>query len=131
VSPAKRRRILVIDEIGDSCATLALALELHGHEVRMAANGPSALEQAGALRPDVVLLDVGMPGQNGYDVCRQLRELPRGRSTLIIAQTGWGQPEDIDRAREAGFDFHLIKPVDLAALERLIERPDSPRTDPL
>ncbi len=91
-----------------------------GHELRTAHDGLEAVEAAASFRPDVVLLDIGLPKLSGYDACRRIREQPWGESMVLIAQTGWGQEEDKCRAREAGFNFHMVKPVDPAALERLL-----------
>ncbi len=115
------RRVLVVDDNRDAADTLALLLELLGHEIRTANDGTQALEAAEAFRPDVVLLDIGLPGMNGYEVCRRLREKPWGESMLIVALTGWGQAEDQRMASEAGFDRHLVKPVEEAVLLKLLE----------
>lgn len=116
-------RVLVVDDNVDSADSLAMLLELSGHEVSTAYDGLEAVDAAERLRPDVVLLDIGMPRLNGYDAARRIREQPWGRQMLLIAQTGWGQEEDRRRAREAGFDGHLTKPVDMAALARLLASP--------
>lgn len=112
-----RRRILVVDDNVDSAQSLAMLLRLTGNEVRTVHDGPSALEAAAAFVPDVVLLDIGLPGMNGLDAARRMREMPRLRDTVLIAQTGWGQQEDRRRTEEAGFNAHLVKPVDFAALQ--------------
>jgi signal transduction histidine kinase/ActR/RegA family two-component response regulator len=114
------RRILVVDDNVDATDSLALLLRLQGHEVRTAFDGPSALEVAEAFRPEVMLLDIGLPGMSGYDVARQLRRLPAHQKTILVAQTGWGQEEDRSLSKEAGFDAHLVKPVELAALQQLL-----------
>jgi CheY-like chemotaxis protein len=95
-------------------------LRQRGDEAQTAYDGAEALEAAGRLRPDVVLLDIGLPRLNGYEVARRLRAQPWGRQMVLIAITGWGQEEDRARAREAGFDHHLTKPVDFPDLERLL-----------
>ncbi len=115
-----RRRILVADDNVDSAASLAMLLEFMGNEVRTAHDGVEAVEAAAAFRPDVILLDIGMPRMNGYDACRRIREQPWGRGIAIAALTGWGQEEDKRQSREAGFDHHLVKPVEPAALEKLL-----------
>jgi CheY-like chemotaxis protein len=115
-----RRRILVVDDIADSAASLALLLELMGNETRTANDGLAALEVVPAFRPHLVLLDIGMPKLNGYDTARRIREQPGGKDVVLVALTGWGQDEDRRRSHEAGFDFHLVKPVDPAALEKLL-----------
>jgi CheY-like chemotaxis protein len=91
-----------------------------GHEVRTAADGNQALALAAAFRPQVAILDIGMPGLNGYEVARKLRAEPWGRDVLLVALTGWGQQEDVKRSVDAGFDCHMTKPADLDALGRLV-----------
>jgi PAS domain S-box-containing protein len=115
-----RRRVLVVDDNGDSAESMAELLAVMGHETRTARDGLEAVAAAGAFRPDVVLLDIGLPKLNGYDACRRIREQPWGKGMVLIAQTGWGQDEDRARSREAGFNFHLVKPIDPAALEKLL-----------
>ena len=114
------RRILIVDDNADSAMSLALLLQALGHEVHTAADGPGALKAAEARRPELVLLDIGMPGMNGYDACRQLRAQPWARGATLVALSGWGQDEHKARARAAGFDHYLVKPVDLEALRRLL-----------
>jgi signal transduction histidine kinase/CheY-like chemotaxis protein len=114
------RRILVADDNADSAESLALLLTLRGSEVRIAHDGWEAVEAAAAFRPDIVLLDIGMPRLNGYEAARRIREQGRGERVVLIALTGWGQDEDRQRSTDAGFDFHLVKPVDFAALEQLL-----------
>jgi CheY-like chemotaxis protein/two-component sensor histidine kinase len=113
-------RILVADDNPDSAQSLAMLLSVLGHEVRTAHDGLAALKAAEAFRPDVVLLDIGMPKLNGYDACRRIREQPWGKSVVIVALTGWGQDEDRRKAEQAGFDRHLTKPADLAQLRALL-----------
>jgi PAS domain S-box-containing protein len=114
------RRILVADDNVDSAESLAMLLEILGHEVRTAHDGQEAVEVAAELRPEVILLDIGMPRLNGYDACRRIREEPWGKGILIVALTGWGQDEDRNRSREAGFDHHLVKPVEPAVVAELL-----------
>lgn len=114
------RRILVADDNVDSTQSLELLLKMRGNEVRTANDGLRALEVAEAFRPDVLLLDIGMPELNGYEVCRRIRERPWGKKVVLVAMTGWGQDEDKQRSREAGFDLHLVKPVDFSAIETLL-----------
>lgn len=116
-----RHRILVVDDNEDSADSLAMLLEITGHEVRTANDGLRAIEEAQDFVPDVILLDIGLPGLSGLDVARRLREMPFLRSALIIAQTGYGQDEDRRRSLEAGFDHHLTKPLDLAELKKVLE----------
>ena len=111
-------RILVVDDEWDSAELLAALLRLDGHEVHTAHDGVEAVEAAERLRPDVVLLDIGMPRLNGCDACRRIREQPWGRDMTLIALTGWEQEQDRQRTKEAGFDHHLVKPVDPIALDR-------------
>jgi PAS domain S-box-containing protein len=118
-------KVLVVDDNEDAAQTLATVLEMTGRRTRTVHDGPPVLEAALAFRPDVILLDIGLPGMSGYDVARQLRADPRLARTVLIAVTGWGSAEDRRRSREAGFDEHLTKPVDLAALEPLLGRLDA------
>ena len=97
-------------------------MALEGHEVRIAHDGPSALEQARAFSPEVVLLDIGLPAMDGYEVVRRLRELPQARNALIVALTGFGQQSDRQRALAAGFDEHLVKPVELDTVTAVLRR---------
>lgn len=123
-SPSKppRRRVLVVDDNADAASSLAMILKLTGNEVRTAHDGVEAVQAADEYRPDVILLDIGMPRMNGYDACRHIREKSWGRQPFIVALTGWGQEDDKQRSREAGFDSHLVKPVEPAALEKLLSR---------
>ncbi len=123
-APAHRaaRRILVVDDNLDSAQTMALLLELDGHQTLTAHDGPEALDKASAFRPEVVLLDIGLPHLSGYEVCRRLRQQPWGSDALIIAMTGWGQADDLRKSAHAGFDNHCVKPVDHDALTALIQQ---------
>lgn len=104
--------ILVADDSEDAAESLGMLLEFEGHRVVIAHDGPRALAAAEAHRPDIAILDIGMPGMNGYDVARRMRAEAWGREMLIIAATGWSQEEDRLRALDAGFDRHLVKPMD-------------------
>ncbi|MEA2563422.1 MAG: hypothetical protein QOH06_4926 [Acidobacteriota bacterium] len=115
-----RRRILVVDDNQDSAESLAMLLTLKGNETHTASNGQEAVEAAARLRPDVILLDIGMPNMNGYEACRRIREQPGGDGVVIIALTGWGQDEDRRKSSEAGFNEHLVKPLDPAVLMKLL-----------
>lgn len=112
----KAWRILVVDDNDDAAALLAVLLRLEGHEVQTAANGREALDRAEQFRPEVVLMDLEMPGIDGLEASRRIRALPWGNTVLIAALTGWGRDEDRRRAREAGVDLHFIKPVDTASI---------------
>ncbi|MCC7546396.1 MAG: PAS domain S-box protein [Burkholderiales bacterium] len=127
-SPAvpSRRRVLAVDDNRDSAESLRMLLELWGHEARCAFDGREALDMAEHFAPDVVLLDIGLPGMSGYDLAARIRAREALRQVTLIAVTGYGQEEDRRRVRAAGFDHHLVKPVDPDALERLmnsLERP--------
>jgi PAS domain S-box-containing protein len=114
------RRILVTDDNRDSANSLALLLKLGGHQVDTAYDGVEAVRKAEANRPEVILLDIGMPGMNGYDVCRSIRNEPWGKEIRIVALTGWGQDQDHRNTRDAGFDHHLVKPVTASALHEAL-----------
>ncbi len=124
------RRILVVDDNRDAAQSLGLLLKVLGAEVRIEFNGPDALTAMDAFRPAVVLLDIGMPGMDGLEVARQIRERPEFRSTTLIALTGWGQEDDRRRSQLAGFDHHLTKPADVTAIEGLLDSlgKDTPAT---
>ena len=120
IATPRIRRILVVDDNKDSAETLGMMLRLTGNVVVVANDGPSALAQASVFRPHIVLLDIGLPGITGYDVARQLREMPYMRNALLIAQTGWGQDVDRRLSAEAGFNHHLVKPIEPKILEELL-----------
>jgi CheY-like chemotaxis protein len=119
---ATARRVLLVEDNVDVREMMRTALELAGHEVHEAGDGPSGLEAGLRLRPDVVVVDIGLPGVDGYEVARRLRAAPGGRDLYLLALTGYGQPEDNRRARDAGFDAQLVKPVDPATLSGMIAR---------
>jgi CheY-like chemotaxis protein len=112
--------VLVVDDNRDAAESLAMLLRTAGAEVQVAHDGPSALAEFERCEPDIVLLDIGMPGMDGYEVARRLREVSRPERVAIVALTGWGQDEDRQRVRDAGFDHHLVKPIDLASLQALL-----------
>ena len=120
VAAGRGQKVLVVDDNRDSAESLAMMLRLSGHEVHKAHDGLDAVRVAGSLRPDVILLDIGLPRLNGYDACRQIRQLESGGDMFIVALTGWGQEEDRKRSTDAGFDSHMVKPVNLSNLLRLI-----------
>jgi CheY-like chemotaxis protein/two-component sensor histidine kinase len=125
-APAGRtssQRILVVDDNRDSAESLAMLLQVQGHEVQTAHDGLAALETARAFRPDIVLLDIGLPRMDGHEVARRLRR-EEGRQAVLVALTGYGTDEDHRRSQEAGFDYHLVKPVELDALYQLLIRPE-------
>lgn len=129
LSPATGRklRLLVADDNRDAAHSLATLLDMSGNEVSVAHSGEEALRLAQLLQPQAVILDIGMPGMSGYEVARRIREQDWGKRTLLIAVTGWGQAEDKQRSRDAGFDFHLTKPVDVSEVERLLGDFEVPR----
>ena len=118
------RRILIVDDNRDALESLSALMEMSGHEVHTAADGESALAVAERCHPEVVLLDLGLPKVDGYEVARRLREESWGKRAVLVALTGWGQDEDRRRTRECGFDSHMVKPLDLEALLRLLESHD-------
>jgi CheY-like chemotaxis protein len=114
-------RVMVVDDNRDAADSMAVFLELAGFETAVQLDGPSALDAAAAQLPHVVLLDIGLPGLDGYEVARRFRTLPGGADCLLIALTGYGQQDDRRRAHEAGFDVHLVKPADPDAVVELIQ----------
>jgi PAS domain S-box-containing protein len=125
--PVPRRRVLVVDDNVDAADSLAMLLRLEGQDVRAAHDGRAALKLADEFRPELVFLDIGMPGMDGYEVCRQLRQQPGLEDALVVALTGWGQDEDRRRSQEAGFDLHFVKPVEPGALRQLLADPQAAR----
>ena len=123
----RKRRILVVDDNVDAAESLAMLLRLGGNEVQIAHEGPAALRLAHEIPPDIVLLDLGMPLMDGYEVAQRLRQDPAVDGALIVALTGWGQEEDRRRSAAAGFDLHLVKPVEPSALQRVLAHPKLPR----
>ena len=119
--PAPRRfKILVVDDNHDSALSLAMMLSIMGHETRTAHDGESAVLMAETFLPEVVLLDIGLPKMNGYEVAQRIREKSWGASMYLIAVTGWGQDEDRQRSSEVGLNLHMVKPVEPSALEKLL-----------
>ena len=115
-----RGRILVADDIPDAASSLAMLCEMYGAEVRLALDGVETVEVAASFMPDVILMDITMPKLDGYSAARAIRREPWGRQMTLIALTGWGRSSDLQAAREAGFDGHLLKPVAPEALVKLI-----------
>ncbi|HVC93687.1 MAG TPA: response regulator, partial [Pirellulales bacterium] len=119
-------KVLVVDDNKDAASSLAMMLKIMGNEVRTAHDGLEGVETAAAFRPDMILMDIGMPKLNGYDACRRIREQPWAKNVVLVALTGWGQEEDRRRSSEAGFNVHLVKPVDLDALRKLLASREAP-----
>jgi CheY-like chemotaxis protein len=111
----------VVDDNNDALESLGMLVRLLGHEVAMGRDGLEAVEAVKRFRPEVVLMDLGMPNLNGYDAAKQIRELPNGGPLLLVATTGWGHAEDRERTRAAGFDHHLVKPIDPEAIRQLLD----------
>jgi CheY-like chemotaxis protein len=120
VLPNKRRRVLIADDNHDAAESLALLLRMQGHEVAVVHDGQQALSTITSMRPEVALLDIGMPALNGYEVARQLRQSTLGSTVTLIAVTGWGQDRDKARALSVGFNHHFTKPVDPSRLSALL-----------
>jgi CheY-like chemotaxis protein len=112
-------RVLVLDDNKDAADTLAMMLDLLGHDVQRLYDPNDAEALVKGFDPEIVFLDIGMPGVSGYDIARKLRNLPHGSSRMLVAVTGWGQPEDLRRTSEAGFDHHLVKPPALEDIRRI------------
>lgn len=119
-APKSGRKVLIADDNDDAAESLAMLLRLNGHEVRTAHDGDDALTLAQVFRPEVVVLDLGMPEMDSYKTGRLIRQEPWGTAVTLVAPTGWGQDRDKRRTAEAGFDHHLLKPVDLQQLENVI-----------
>jgi PAS domain S-box-containing protein len=118
-----KRRVLVVDDLQDAADSWAMMLQMMGHETRTANDGVEAVQAAAAFRPHMVLLDIGLPKMNGYEVARRIRSESWGADVVLVALTGWGQAEDKRRSLEAGFNHHLTKPIDPAALQDLLASP--------
>jgi CheY-like chemotaxis protein len=118
----EKKRILVVDDNENSAKTMGWMLELmFGHEVQVAYDGVSAIATAKSFLPDLILLDIGMSGMNGYEICQAMRQEPSLKNTMIVAQTGWNQREHHERSKEAGFDRHLVKPVAVDTLQEVLD----------
>ena len=119
-APVTGLRILVVDDNHDSAESLSLLLELAGYQTNVAFDGVEAVEAAASFRPEVILMDLGMPKLNGFEAARQIRQQAWGKGIVLVALSGWGQEEDRNKTAEAGFDAHLVKPVDYATLTELL-----------
>jgi two-component system OmpR family response regulator len=118
--PETRQRVLLVDDNADSTEPLSLLLQSKGHETRVAVDGMAAISVADNFRPHCVVLDLGLPGMDGYEVARRLRERPYGSQLTLVALTGWAGKEVRVKAAEAGFDYHLVKPVNWEELEHIV-----------
>jgi CheY-like chemotaxis protein len=125
--PDNRVRVLIADDDQDTADTLAMLIGMMGFEVRVAYDGATAVKTADGFRPDAAILDAAMPGMDGYEAARQIRQLPELERVLLICLSGYGRDEDRERAKRAGFDHHMTKPANLADLQRLLQsaRPTS------
>ena len=119
-SPPRPRRILVVDDHKDAARVLGILLNSLGHEVQTANDGRQALDAVASFRPEIVFCDIGLPTIDGYEVARRVRQQPDLNGIKLIALTGWGQDQDKQRTREAGFDHHLVKPVAVKTLRELL-----------
>jgi signal transduction histidine kinase len=126
-APPGASRVLVVDDLAASAETLTTLLEMEGYQVRVARDGPAALDIAREFRPDVVLLDIGLPGMNGFEVAQGLRSQPESQDALLIALTGYGEAESRSRSAQAGFDFHMVKPADVNLLLTMLANPQEAR----
>jgi CheY-like chemotaxis protein len=122
---ASRCRVLVVDDNGDSVDSLAMLLRMMGHEVETASDGEAALHKAEEFRPDVAILDIGLPKLNGYDLAQEIRQRPWSKDVVLVALTGWGQAQHRLRSRESGFNHHLTKPVEFNVLQQILAAADT------
>ena len=116
----KSHRVLIVEDNLDTAESLTMLLASSGNDVRVAHDGPTAVAAALAYQPDVVLLDIGLPGCSGYEVAKQMREQPILKNVMLVAMTGYGQESDLFRSHSAGFDHHLVKPVDFAQVRKIL-----------
>ena len=124
-----KRKILIVDDNRDAAISLSMMLQLMGNETAIAEDGLAAVDMAATFRPEMILLDIGLPRLNGYDACRRIRTLPGAEKIVIVALTGWGQDADRQRSHEAGFDLHLVKPVEISALQKLLASQQPKRSE--
>jgi CheY-like chemotaxis protein len=115
-APNKRRQILLVDDNEDARMLLADVLATFGHSVKSAADGPAALAILEVFKPDVALLDIGLPGMDGYELASRIRDMPAHKRLRLLALTGYGQPGDVAHTKDAGFDVHLVKPINIERL---------------
>ena len=125
VTTTQGRRILIVDDNKDSAESLAMLLKLAGNETHIAYDGLEAVEVAARINPHIELLDIGLPKLNGYEACDRIREQRNGKTTHMIALTGWGQVKDREKTRAAGFDAHIVKPVEFNELMRHVSHADA------
>jgi CheY-like chemotaxis protein len=123
-----RRRILIADDNRDVLDTFEVMLQMHGHDVATASDGLEVLEKAAAFRPEVIVLDIGMPNLDGFETARRLRQEPWGRDAVLIAVTGWGHEKDKQQSAQAGFNIHLVKPVDANTILKHLENWNGSKT---
>lgn len=117
------RRVLIVDDNDALAETIAWLAEQQGYATQVCFDGPSAIERVKSFQPDIVLLDIGLPGMSGLETCRAIRQMPGADAVFIIAQTGWAHEEMRWKVKEAGFDLHLVKPVSFEALRQALELP--------
>ena len=113
-------KILIVDDNEASAQTMGWMMEMFGHEIRTAHSAEQAMDRVKDFRPAVIFLDIGLPGMNGYDLCRALKAMPETKNATLIAQTGWAEEENYRLSKEAGFDHHLVKPVDIKTLQNIL-----------
>lgn len=118
-----KRRVLVVDDNVDSATSMAMLVRMLGAETRTAHDGQQAIDVAAEFRPEMIFLDIGLPKLDGYEAARRIRQEPWGKSIVLAALTGWGNDDDMRRSREAGFDHHLVKPLELNVLKELLAAP--------
>jgi CheY-like chemotaxis protein len=127
--PMPARRVLVVDDKRDTARLMAMLFDTSGNETLTAYDGAEAVEAAETFRPDVILLDIGLPKMNGYEACRKIRQQPWGKDIIVIALTGWGQERDRQKSKDAGFNGHLVKPVKQDDIMKLLAELQPPLTD--
>lgn len=116
-----KRRVLIVEDNHDAGEMYRILIELAGHEAFLAENGPAGLELLKSARPDIAFVDIGLPGMDGYEIARRFRAEPQGADVFLVALTGYGSATDRDRTRQAGFDLHLLKPVDPETLQSVLD----------